>query len=351
MTGDGATLRTARLAAGVSLKEMAALTFYSESLLSRVERGLRTLTPEIRFRYEQVLGDAVYRRELLTGAAGAVVPLALSSHILKSFQEPGTAQTSLDDWRGKAAAYGREYMRVPAAELQTRLAADLIDLQRQSESPALWGVAAYLLNTYGKTMPGSERALGWYGAALSASDRSGDTAVRVWTRGRVALQLGYEGSDPAQARVLARQALALSDKPSTGKINAHTAIAHAAALDGNTAECEEQLTLAWRTFDKVNDSEQISDHAIPGWRIATSASLAYARLGSGKTIRAGQTAAETRPGELPRFGVHTDLHAALMMVKAGDRAGGVAHARQSMASLRGKASLSLQLLLSEIERG
>ncbi len=51
--------------------------------------------------------------------------------------------------------YGRDYMILGAGEIQKRLAADLVVLQQQLDTPCLWAVGAKLATLYGKTFPGS----------------------------------------------------------------------------------------------------------------------------------------------------------------------------------------------------
>jgi hypothetical protein len=88
--------------------------------------------------------------------------------------------------------------RIPAdlRGIRQRLAADLVILQQQVDSPAMWDVAAKLMTLYAKTFPGSDgaKASGWYRIAAVAADRSGDRSSRVWVRGRAAIALGYEGA-------------------------------------------------------------------------------------------------------------------------------------------------------------
>lgn len=93
---------------------------------------------------------------------------------------------SPDDWAESVATYGRDYMAAGAAEIQKRLAADLVVLQQQLDTPFQWATAAKLATLYAKTFPGSDgaKAANWYLHAASFADRSGDLGTRVWMRGR-----------------------------------------------------------------------------------------------------------------------------------------------------------------------
>ncbi|GGS39885.1 hypothetical protein Snoj_27450 [Streptomyces nojiriensis] len=99
----------------------------------------------------------------------------------------------------------------------------------------LWSVAARLMTLYAKTFPGSDgaKAVHWYRMAAKAADASDDVDTRVWVRGRAAIALGYEGAALSVADVFADQAMAISDRPSLGLLNAVFGKAHAAALRGD----------------------------------------------------------------------------------------------------------------------
>lgn len=350
-----AMLREAREAAGISLSAMAALTHFTKGHLSNVENGRRKATPEIVLAYERVLGDRVDRRGLLTGvAAGVIAPAAAAELIRTGFTAALGRKRPIDEWQRQVDEYGRAYMRVGAAELQNRLAGDLVVLQQHLETPALWGIAARLLTVHGKTVPSEDGARGatrWYRLAALAADRSGDTTVRVWTRGRAALALAYESASLATARDLAQQALALSEKMSIGRLNAFLAMAHIAGVRGDRKRAISELEQAKRVFDGTGSTDQISDFAVPEWRMATVSSMLLSRLGDQRAADAQATADRTRPPALARFATHIELHRGLMIAKGGDVAGGVRYARTALAKLPPERhSLSLRLLMQEIER-
>ena len=189
-------------------------------------------------------GERVDRRTFLTDlAAGAVAPVVASDLIGHGFSVALRARPSAEVWRGKLAAYGRDYMTAGAAEIQRRLAADLVVLQQQLDTPVMWDVASRLMVLYGKTFPGSDgaKAAYWYRMAAEAADRGGDLRTRVWVRGRAAIALGYEGAALPLARMFADQALALDPAPSLGRLNAIMGKAHAAAVIGDIGTARELL--------------------------------------------------------------------------------------------------------------
>jgi transcriptional regulator with XRE-family HTH domain len=165
-------------------------------------------------------GGSVERREFLSSVAATVVaPVVASDLLAEGFSARLNRQgPALDPWEHKLATYGRDYMRQGAAEIQARLARDLVVIQQQLENPRMWSVAARLMVLYAKTFPGNDgtKAVSWYRMAAEASDRSGDDQTRVWVRGRAAIALGYEGAALPFAQLFADQAMGISEKLSLG---------------------------------------------------------------------------------------------------------------------------------------
>jgi transcriptional regulator with XRE-family HTH domain len=352
MDRTGARLREAREAAGLSLADLARRTNYSKSYLGNVETGCRPALPDVVLAYERELGDLVDRRGLLTGLAASVVaPAAVSELIHAGFAERLNGPTAEDDWAERVAQYGSDYMTLGAASLQNRLARDLVILQQHLDRPRLWGSAARLLTTYGKTAINRKDAVRWYRLAATAADRSGDTDTRVWVRGRSALALAYEAAEIPTARELAGQALAIDDKPSLGRLNALVAQAHVAGVRGDEKAAKQLLDQARRVFDIAGSEDQVSDFAVPEWRFHTFASMLLSRLGDPQAVTEQEAADRTRPATLPRFATHIELHRGLMLARSGDAAGGLAYAEGALASLPPERhSLSLKLMLAEVKR-
>jgi transcriptional regulator with XRE-family HTH domain len=352
----GATLRALRTGAQVSLKRMAADTHFSTGYLSQVETGVRRATPDVIDAYGRVLGDGVDRRSLLAGLlVGAVSPATMMTGILSGYEKVlGEPRPHVDEWAARVESYGQDYMTLGAATMQCRLARDLVVLQTKLDSPELWSAAAKLLTVHGKTLPSADEdgAVRWYRAAAAAADRSGDLDTRIWVRGRAGLALAYEGAGLTTAATLADQALALSDKPSLGSLNASMALAHVAAHRGDRQAALGQMEAGERAFDAAGSHEQASDFAVPEWRFRTFTSMLLSRLGDPRAQVEQDRADAARPATLPRFATHIELHRALMLVKAGDHAGGLAYAQGALAKLpNDKLSLSLRLMMEEIERG
>jgi transcriptional regulator with XRE-family HTH domain len=352
----GASLRQAREDAGLSLAALAARTHFSRGHLANVENGRRTPTPDVVLAYERALGDDVHRRTLLTGLATAIVaPMVMSEALHGAFTEALAEPIPVEQWRDRAENYGRDYMTLGASTLSAMLVADMVRLQQFVNDPKIWAPAARMMTVYGKTLPtndGTKGALHWYRLASTVADRSGDAPTRVWVRGRAALALAYEAAELPTARMLADQAIALSDRPSLGRLNALVARAHVAGAVGDHATAVTAMEEALRVFDLVGSSEQISDFAVPEWRLHTFASMLWSRLGDEPRAVAAQDAADrTRPATLPRFATHIELHRGLMLARSGDKAGGLTYAQTALDRLPPERhSLSLRLLTDEIKR-
>ncbi|WP_194813888.1 helix-turn-helix domain-containing protein [Nocardia sp. XZ_19_385] len=304
----------------------------------------------------EMLEASVHRREFLSHlAATAVAPVVASDLLAQGFSArihrlgPG-----IDEWESRLATYGTDYMSQGAADIQRRLAADLVVLQQQLDTPRMWAVAARLMTLFAKTYPGSDgnKAIRWYEMASDAADRSEDTTIRVWVRGRAAIALGYEGAALPVAHKFADEALAIDDRPSLGRLNALWGKAHAAAIQGDQATAMALIGKGRREFDRSGSEEQTSDYAVPWWRVNVFLSLLTARLGDERLAMAAQEAARAElPASLPRFRTHLDMHQGLMLVRAGDRAEGVKAARTALDALPPeKHSLTLRLLMDEITR-
>jgi transcriptional regulator with XRE-family HTH domain len=317
---------------------------------------LRHLATVLQVPLEVLEQAGVDRRHFITTVAGGgIAPLVASDLIEHGFVAAlDGGYPSLEDWEHTVATYGRDYLTAGAGEIQKRLAADLIVLQQQLDTPHLWAVSATLATLYGKTFPGTDgaKALGWYWHAATFADRSGDQDNRIWVRGRAAIALGYEGACLDAADVLAEQALALGERPSVGRLNAIMGKAHVAAIRGDTRTAMLLLDEGRRVFDAAGSEEADSDYAVPWWRFNVFISLMAARLGAEHlALQAQGEVDRALPASLPRFRTHLEMHRGLMLVRAGDRDGGRAYARAALDALPAeKHSLTLGMLMTEIER-
>ncbi|MFC9816345.1 XRE family transcriptional regulator [Streptomyces virginiae] len=228
---------------------------------------------------------------------------------------------------------GTEYLSLGAADIQRRVSAGLVTVQQQLDNPRLWSVAASLMTLYAKTFPGSDgaKAVHWYRMAAKAADASDDLDTRVRVRGRAAI--------------------ALSDKPSLGLLNALFGKAHTAALRGDHTTARRLFAEGRRVFDRAGSHEQTSD-AVPHWRLNVFISLlAAASATRPPPYTAQDTATAELPETLPRFATHLETHRGLMLARSGDTAAGTAYPRAALdAPPPEKHSLTLRLLMAEVEQ-
>jgi len=165
------------------------------------------------------------------------------------------------------------------------------------------------------------------------------------------IALGYEGACLPLVDHFADAALAISETPSLGRLNAIMGKAHVVAIRGDRRVALLLLEEGRRVFDSAGSYEQTSDYSVPEWRMAVFCSLLLARLGDERrALEAQETALRTLPASLPRFATHLEMHRALTLSRAGDRPGGVEYARAALDKLPSeKHSLTLRLLLAEVE--
>jgi hypothetical protein len=127
----------------------------------------------------------------------------------------------LDTWEQGAAAYGRQYMSVPALRLLCDVLLDLGDVRRMCEerqplefSERLCRLASQLAGLAGIVMLdlGDHRlARSLFRTARTAADETGDRQLRAWVAAREALVPLYYG-DPREAAVLAGSAADLAGR-------------------------------------------------------------------------------------------------------------------------------------------
>lgn len=303
-----------------------------------------------------VLEGELKRRTFLTDvAATTIAPVVASDLLTAGFASRLRGGPSADEWESRLTTYGTEYMSLGAVDIQRRVTGELVVVQQQLENPRLWSVASRLMTLYAKTFPGTDgtKAVNWYRLAVEAADESGDDQARVWVRGRAAIALGYEGASLGVADLFANQAMAISDKPSLGLLNAIMGKAHTAAIRGDKETARHFLTEGHRVFDAAGSDDQVSDYAVPWWRMNVYVSLLAARLGDESTAIAAQDAAlHELPKVLPRFATHLEMHKGLMLARSGDRQAGAEYARKALGALpTEKHSLTLRLLLAEVKGG
>ncbi len=330
---------------------MARRIFVDKGYLSRIERAASP--PEhVVEKYEDELGMDIRRRTLLGSlAASTVVPGLLTDAVRRTFEEDAVPLT-LDGWVERMEQHAADCMTVGAAEMQQRIAADLIAIRPQLIDPRLWAVAARLMVLHGAPLidvADADKTARWYQAAVTAADRSLDTPTRIWVRGRSALSMAHPTSALSACRQHAAEAAQLSDAPSVGRLMALVSLANAYALGGNASAARSSLDEARTVFDTVGTTDAVSDYTMPEWRMYVDTSLVLSRLGDHHADAVQAEATRTMPARFARFATHLKIHQGLAIAKAGDCTEGVAHAREALAELPAdRHSVALRRLYNEV---
>jgi hypothetical protein len=219
----------------------------------------------------------------------------------------------------------------------------------------MWALAARMMVLHGAPLAAVNDPVAttrWYQSAVDAADKSGDVTTRVWVRGRSALNMAHPSAALASCAGFAEDALALDHQPSVGRLLALVSSANPHALKGDTTAALTALDDAYRVFDVVGSSGEVSETTMPEWRMAVDTSLILSRLGDGRAAAAQDSAVAALPKQFARHGTHIQLHRALAVTRTGDRRGGVDHARNALSALPiEQHSVALRRLLSEVRTG
>ncbi|MEV6908057.1 helix-turn-helix transcriptional regulator [Amycolatopsis sp. NPDC051071] len=315
MSETGNVLRAARLEAKIGLDYMAKKTSYSKSMLSLVENGKRTATPELVAAYErtldvQGLGEDVNRRELLAAvaamAAGAAAPEPLSRLLdgLVSPDVPSKVGTSEVEAVLQATnAYTAIDLRLggaAAADVSTGalkwavslLDASMTDTTRTALSSAVAALADRTAWThYDAGRKYSARRLAEL--ALATADAGNDRDLRAHVLIDTASQIGKDA--PAEAAKIVSVALSDTRVCTLEQANLHAVCARHLANAGETSQARRHIHLAEQLSARGGDA--------PVW--ATFLTLAHVdKLITESLSAAGERKEAIRRFEaiLPQFG-------------------------------------------------
>lgn len=201
--------------------------------------------------------------EFLTAlGAGAVIPPGALEEILSGVERALGEHTDLDDWERTVHDYGYRICHQPAGALVSDLTADIIAVGRLLErrhppqvqagllriSAGLSGVLAVDLGDMGN----GRAARRVWDTARRAADASGDLDLRVWVRGRAAMDAFWSGRSPDMAATLADEAIDIAEgAPSAGLAKAHTARAFLAAGRGDVPTAHTIMGTVKHTFERL----------------------------------------------------------------------------------------------------
>lgn len=287
---------TMRGASGLSLADVARATGYGKTTVAQVETGARNPTGEMAARLDALFGSAPLLRLYLDGsdddvnrrtalrmmtmslAAGAVVggcgrdSLEAAVRVDTELDQTGTLDRLVDRYR-------REFLLGRGPDFADTLFEDLrVTRERAREASTeaqrgpLLGAAAMLSLLYGMhTADGGKlvAAYGWYDAARSMGEASGDAMTLAYIEGRVAGRGPYERLTVREVRAGISRALSLHTRDnakSAAVVEALGAEVHLAALMGKLPEargaCDAMHAVATELPDPGHPANDIARWAL-----------------------------------------------------------------------------------------
>ncbi|WP_326557815.1 helix-turn-helix domain-containing protein [Micromonospora sp. NBC_01796] len=356
LDGFGTVLKTMRETAGLSPAALAARSVVSKSHLGHLETGERVPTADIAAVLDTTLraggvlmelaalerggGDDMRRRALLAtvGAAASLGAIG-GPHALGDMVRHGLldAAGTEEDWDEVLATNTRLLVTDPSPLLGASLLTNLMVIKQQMRAnPArgLFRSAAGLGIIYGLWLGNHDQLGGaghWYRTSATLADRSGDTDMMAWVRGRAASRGVYEDWTVDHALNVATTALAVTDRPTLGALEAHAAQVGAYALTGDARRGRAAVEAM------ADVAEQLpAPSAGPGpvERTVFLSAFLEARVGTPDSAEAAYERAESALAGLPTWLLESRVYRARAMVADGDIAGGLAYALQAVDGLR-----------------
>jgi transcriptional regulator with XRE-family HTH domain len=333
----GETLRQLRQAGGYSLDGLAERASMDRTLISRLERGNRPMRPHHAAALDRALdtgtvlqslvqdqeGDhTMNRRAMMWGLAAAATLTAatgratvdelLRAGLLEAIEQP-------EDWDEVVVEMQRRLVLAPDTEFGDALAAKILlirqaiaDEKRADDIRA----AAMLSLFYGLWQGNGGRfsaALDWYRTAAALARESGDPATQTYVLGRSASRAVYEGMSRREVRDIAEQALAVTDKPTLGGLEARSALAGVAAMTGDLEAGRGHVAGMRKIADQLNDDGPTGAHP----RTANFHIFVEARTGDPASAERAHSEAEAALARTPLWLAESRVYYALSMARAG----------------------------------
>lgn len=354
-------LRVMREAAGLSLAALAERAKVSKPHLGRLENGDRVPTGEMAEAVDRALraggvlvelaaherggGDEMRRRALLaTVAAAASLGTIDGPHALADMVRHGLldAAGAAEDWDGVVQDCSMRLVTDPSPLFGSALLTGLMVLRTEiadappRQRPELLRAAAGLGQIYGLWL-GNAAQLGganhWYRTAGTVADRSGDTSIRVWVRARAASRGVYESWTIPQTLSVVEEALAITDRPTAGMLEAHAARVSVAAIVGDPTSGRAAVRAMADTAERLPASE-LHTLADPTARTLFMSAFLEARVGSLDDAEAACEQAEEALQRMPTWLTETQVYRARAMVAAGDTREGLTYALRAVQGVR-----------------
>ena len=283
------------------------------------------------------------RRRALLATVGAAASLGTigGPHALGDMVRHGLldAAGSEEDWDEVAQDCARRLVCDPSPLLGSALLTNLAVLRQQlRENPSLglFRSAAALGQTYGLWL-GNQNHLGganhWYRSCASLSDRSGDTDMRAYVRGRSASRGIYEDWTVTRTLDVAAEALAVTPRPTLGALEAHAARVGVYALTGDVGQGRAAVQAMADVAERLPAATSRTA-AGPMQRTAFLRAFFECRAGTAESAEQACDEAEDALAGLPTWLIETRVYRARSMVAAGNVIGGLAYALRTVEQLR-----------------
>ncbi len=321
--------------------------------LLAVIHGGRTLSlPEGPYQVMTSTGEVVVvaiDRRLFVAGAGLVVPAvgteASRQGLLRSLVGDGWGNA--EEWQAIVAEHHATYYTVTPAERFARLSADLAALgeaagheRGEAGRGELRKAGAFLASLMSSTaadlgdLPGGAR---WARAARQAADASGDLHTRLFVRGREVAMGLYQRRPLVELLHTAEEGVAIGEAQGPPRTSAWPRLLGATAQTLAMVGRRDDATLAHARdgFDAMPDSlrdSSLSSYAEHNLRYSEGYVYTYAGE-YGKADAAQAAALRLYPPEYHRGPAQVEVMRALCLVRVGDTAAGVAHARDTIGKL------------------
>lgn len=359
--GFGDALRVMRDAAGLSLAALAERAAVSKSHLGNLETGDRTPTAEVAEAVDRALraggvlvelaaherggGDDMRRRALLaTVAAAGTLGLIDGPHALADMVRHDLLSVAgvNEDWDGVVEDCSARLITDPSPLLGTALLTGLSVLRQEISQASdrrrtdLLRAAAGLGQIYGLWLGNVSQVGGanqYYRAAAILADRSGDTSMRAWVRGRAASRGIYESWTIPRTLSVVEEALSITGRPTAGMVEAHAARASVAAIVGDPKSGRAAIQAMADAAEKLSPAE-LHTLADPTARTLFMSAFLEARVGSLREAEVACEQAEDVLTRMPTWLTETQVYRARAMVAAGDTREGLTYALRAVQGVR-----------------